>query len=283
VKKFTQDEMQAFAELMSTALSSPDGMQAIAAAVQPAILEQIQTKEIASLLYTRHVLPVGEIPRYQKVKEIEAFWVSDGGEAREFGIGKDEVEPPIERVHTEPVIDKSTLKHGNIGSLQDMQINAGLAIQKRIDQLAVQTMSAAVLGANTITCSGGKLTEVALNQALSILEDLELTPKWIVMRGARFNDIRSWTSLDNITQNELRTKGVLKNWGTASILTTSAAALAEILVIPEEEVGKMPVREELLVEPVNLVERFKAGFLAWSELGFCVTRPDLIVKINVTA
>lgn len=38
--------------------------------------------------------------------------------------------------------------------------------------------------------TGATLTEEALNEAISIIEDLELTVKYIVMRGRRFNDLR---------------------------------------------------------------------------------------------
>lgn len=282
-KVYTKEEMAAFAELMGEAVGSPDGMAALAAAIAPPVMEQIKTREIASMLLTEDVLPVGESPKYQVVPDVRAFWISSTGEARECEIGVTEIEPSILRVHTYPLINKDTLKHGNVGSLIELQDNAGMAMQKEIDAHAVSVISAAVPAANIITISGGKLTETALNSAFSILEDKELVPGKVVMRGARFNDIRSWTSLDNITQNELRSKGILKSWGTADIITSSAASLTEVLVLPKEEIGKMPVREALLVEPDNIVKEFKIGFLMWSDRGYCVTRADRCVKIVITA
>ena len=281
-KTYTKDEMAAFAELMSEAVGSSEGMVALAAAIAPPVMETIKTREIASLLLTEDLLPVGETPKYQIVPEARAFWISLNGEARECEMGVDEVEPSILRVHTYPTIRKDTLKHGNVGSLMEMQDNAGIALQKQIDQHTVNVISAAVPAANIITLTGASLTEAALNQAFSILEDLELTPKKVVMRGARFNDIREWNSLDNITQNELRVKGILKNWGTADIITSSAAAMTEVLVLPDEEIGKMPVRETLIVEPDNIVKEFKIGFLMHSDRGFVVTRPQHCVKILIT-
>ena len=101
-----------------------------------------------------------------------------------------------------------------------------------------------------------------------------------VMRGRRFNDLRAW-NLDPQTKAELRAKGVIKNYGTGSILLTAAQALDEILLVPDEEVGKMPEREKLKTEAIEQKTRFKTGWLVWSELGQGVTRPDILAKIRI--
>ncbi len=134
--------------------------------------------------------------------------------------------------------------------------------------------------ANVIEVSGDTLTDTALNEAISIIEDMELTVKTIVMRGRRFNDMRGW-DLDPQTKSDLRAKGMIKNYGTGGILLTSAMPLDEILLIPDEEIGKMPVREAVKTEAIEQKTRFKTGWLVWSELGQGVTRPDVLVKIKL--
>jgi len=62
------------------------------------------------------------------------------------------------------------------------------------------------------------------------------------MRGRRLNDMRGW-ELDPQTKQELRAKGVNKNYGTGGILLTSAMPLDETLLVPDEEV----VRKETFV------------------------------------
>lgn len=104
--------------------------------------------------------------------------------------------------------------------------------------------------------------------------------KYIVMRGRRFNDLRAW-NLDQETRAELRAKGVIKNYGTGGILLTAAQAMDEVLLIPDEEVGKMPVRETLKTETIEQKTRFKTGWLVWSEQGQGVTRPDILAKIKI--
>ena len=275
---------QAFLEemgrLMAEALESPEGLQALAAAIAAPIEQDIERKEISSLLLTKHTLPKGERPVYQKSPKLRAYWIARDAQARIQELGQDELEIPTHRIHAHPMVDVSVLKNGNIGTLMDIQTEASKAIRKEMDKRTVSVLSAAVAVENTVEVTGTTLTEEALNEAVSILEDKELTVKYIVMRGRRFNDLRSW-NLDPQTKNELRMKGVIKNYGTGGILLTAAAALDEILLIPDEEVGKMPEREKLTADAIEDKTHFKTGWLIWSELGMGITRPDLLVKIKV--
>ena len=278
----SQEYMEAMARLMSEALESPDGMRALAAAIADPIEQEIKRKEITSLLLTQHTLPKGERPIYQKKPKVNAYWISTEGEAREQELGQDEIEIPTNRIHSTPMVDIGVLKNGNIGTLMDIQTSAADEIRKEIDRRTLTVLSAAVPAANTVTITGGKLTDDALNEAISLIEDLELSVKYIVMRGRRFNDMRGW-DLDPETRAELRTKGVIKNYGTGGILLTASADMSEILLVPDEEVGKMPVREALKTEAIDQKTRFKTGWLVWTELGQGVTRPDVMAKIRINA
>jgi hypothetical protein len=274
--------METMARLMSEALESPDGMRALAAAIAEPIEQEIKRKEITSLLLTQHTLPKGERPIYQKKPKVKAYWISNEGEAREQELGQDEIEFPTHRIHSTPMVDVSVLKNGNIGTLMDIQTSAADQIRKEMDRRTISVISAAVPAANTIDVTGGKLTDDALNEAISIIEDLELSVKYIVMRGRRFNDMRDW-DLDPETRAELRTKGVIKNYGTGGILLTASAEMNEILLVPDEEVGKMPVRESLKTEAIEQKTRFKTGWLVWSEVGQGITRPEITAKIRILA
>ncbi len=276
----SQEYMETMARLMSEALESPEGMRALAAAIADPIEQEIKRKEITSLLLTQHTLPKGERPIYQKKPKVKAYWISTEGEAREQELGQDEVEFPTNRVHSTPMVDVSVLKNGNIGTLMDIQTSAADEIRKEIDKRTLTVLSAAVPAANTIEVTGGKLTDDALNEAISIIEDLELSVKYIVMRGRRFNDMRDW-DLDPETRAELRTKGVIKNYGTGGILLTASASMTEILLVPDDEVGKMPIRESLKTEAIEQKTRFKTGWLVWTELGQGITRPEILAKIRI--
>ncbi len=277
----SQQYMETMGKLMAEALESPEGMRALAAAIAVPIEQEIKRKEITSLLLTQHTLPKGERPIYQKKPKVKAYWISTEGEAREQEVGQAEMEIPTNRIHSTPMVDISVLKNGNIGTLMDIQTSAADEIRKELDKRTLTVLSAAVPEANTVEVTGGVLTDAALNEAISIIEDLELSVKYIVMRGRRFNDMRDW-DLDPETRAELRTKGVIKNYGTGGILLTASAALDEILLIPDDEVGKMPIRQSLTTEAIEQKTRFKTGWLVWEEVGQGITRPEILAKIVIT-
>jgi len=276
----SQEYMDSMAQLMSQAVDSDEGLNALAQAILPPIEMEIERKEITSLLLTRHTLPKGQPPKYTKRKGVKAYWISQGGEAIRSEASKEEVEFPILRVHSAPEIDVSSLKNGNVWDLTDLQTSAGREIRKTIDAYTLKVLSESIPAENIIEQTGTTLSEPALNQGMSILEDKELTVKTLLMRGARFNDLRSW-DLDPQTKNELRTKGVIKVFGGANILTSASANMEEIIILPDEEIGKMAIRQKLISETVKQTLKFKVGWLIWMEIAIGVLRPDLAVKIKI--
>ena len=66
VNVHSQEYMETMARLMPEALEPPDGRRALAAAIAAPIEQEIKRKEISALLLTRHTLPKGERPLYQK-------------------------------------------------------------------------------------------------------------------------------------------------------------------------------------------------------------------------
>jgi len=278
----SQEYMEAMAALLSEAVSSEEGLKALATAIAAPIDMEIKRKEITSLLLTKQNLPKGEPAKYQKKPKVKAYWISRNGEAQESVLGEDEVEFPINRIHSTPMVDISVLKHGNIGTLTDIQKAAANEIRKEIDKRTITVISAAVPPENTVTVtSGGKLTEEALNEALSSLEGLALAPGTGIMRGGRFNDMRSWQGIVPQTKLELRQKGIYKVFGGANILTTAAADLAEVIIVPDEEIGKWAIRQALTTESVYKALKFKTGWLVWMECAQGVTRPEILAKVVI--
>ena len=269
------------AELMAYAAESGEGLKALAAAIAPPIDMEIKRREITSTLLTRHKLPPGEPAKYQKRPTMKAYWISKDGAAVESGILEDEVEFPIHRLHAMPMVDIAVLKHGNVGSMVDIQKAAADEIRKAIDKRTVTVLSAAVPPDRIVTCQGGVLTDTAMNQAFSLIEDQELTVKTLLMRAKRMNDMRGW-NLDPQTARELVQKGFLKVYNGADLLVSSQMLIDEILLLPDEEVGKFAVRQDLTTDTINEPKRFRTGWLAWLEAAHGVTRPDLLAKIVIT-
>ena len=281
-KNVHSDEFLArMAELMAYAAESGEGLKALAAAIAPPIDMEIKRREITSLLLTKHKLPPGEPAKYQKRPKLKAYWISKDGDAVESGILEDEVEFPIHRIHSMPMVDVSVLKHGNVGTMVDIQKAAADEIRKAIDKRTVTVLSAAVPPERVVTCSGGKITDTAMNQAFSLIEDLELTVKTVLLRAPRMNDMRGW-NLDPQTARELIQKGFLKIYNGADLVVSSQMPLDEIVLLPDEEVGKFAIRQDLTTDTINEPKRFRTGWLAWMEAAHGITRPDLLAKIVIT-
>ena len=282
VKGLSQKEFEALsAEIRKAFADKEGGMMAIAAAIAPAIYDAIVEKEIASLLLTQHNLPKGEPAKYDKIREVKAYWIAKGGRVHQSNVNDEEVEFTIDRVASAPQVDISVLQNGDIYRLTDMETWAADAIRKQLNRRAINVISAAVSEGNVVTATGGVLTPTALNEAIALIEDKDLAVKYLVLRGARFNDMRDW-DLDPVTQRELLEKGIIKLYAGASIIKNASADAGEVLIIPDEEVGKYAIRQTIAVEPDKQPSAFKVGFVCWMEAAMGVLRPDLLAKVVIT-
>ncbi len=268
--------------LMSEALKTPDGMRALAAAIAPPIEQTIKQKEITSLLLTQGKLPVGESAKYQKKPKVRVYWISPNGNVAESELDEEEIEFPIRRIAGNPMIDVSVLQNGNVGRLNDMQVATGNEIRKKIDGKTVTLISGAVPESNTITLAGGKLTAAGMDQAMTVLEDMEMSTKYILMRGKHISELRQDADLDPVTARELNQKGIFNRYNGAEIINSASVPQGTVLLLPDEEIGKFPIRKPIAAEPTNEPKRFKAGWVVWMEAAQCITRPDLLTKISIT-
>jgi hypothetical protein len=94
--------------------------------------------------------------------------------------------------------------------------------------------------------------------------------------------MRGW-GLDPQTLREMQLKGIFKIYNGAEIIATSAMPMDQVILVPEEEVGKFALRQALTTDNINEPKRFKVGWLAWMEVAQGITRPDLLAKVTITA
>ena len=134
-KAITSQQFEAIsADLRDAYSMGSEGLRTIAASIAPPIYDEIRQKEIASLLLTENKLPKGEPARYAKIKEIQAFWIATGGQVHRSDMDDDEIEFPVGRVASNPAVDVSVLRNGDIHRLTDMEKWAGSAIRKKLNQ-----------------------------------------------------------------------------------------------------------------------------------------------------
>ena len=264
---------------LTEALSNPDGLRAIAAAIQLPISQEIERTIVTPLLLQKHPVQFGETPRFLKMPRVKAYWISRHGEAMSSEVEEEDCEFPTHKIHSLYMVLTDDLKGGSIGTLQDIQKAVAKEIRRKIDKRTVKVILASVPPENTVSVTGGKLTEEGMNEAFSLLEDKELRVRTIVMRGRRHNDMRGWR-LETV-KDELVEKGIINKYAGAKILLTSAMDANEILILPGDNIGKYLIRQDLTTEAIHEPKRFKTGWLAWMNVGMGVLRPDIIAKVKI--
>ncbi|MDP2361949.1 MAG: hypothetical protein Q8O14_14565 [bacterium] len=276
--------METMAALMAESLRTENGLYALAEAVAPVIKLDIERRNIVPLVLTEHTLKAGQEAKYQKRAALRAFYVGVGGQAHRQEVNADtEVTFPIFRIHANPEVDVSDLANGNIGAITDMQTDAANAIRTKLNVKVVDLLSAAAAtlpSTNVVTISGGKLTDTGLYTAIGKINDLELTPRFILIRGSRIIDLKDF-GLDNESRREFVEKGILNRLQGAGLINSASMKTDEVILLPDMEVGKYAIRTALRVDPEK--KGFKVGFLTWQECAMGITRPDLVFKVVITA
>ena len=282
--KMSEAELQALANLVQQATRTENGLYALAEAVGPVIRMEIERKNIVPLILTEHTLSPGQDAKHSKRRALQAHYIGVGGQPHRQEVNNDqEVIFPVFRVHANPQVDVTDLASGNLGKLEEMQTDAAQAIRNKLNAKLVALLSAAAALApatNVVTVSGGKLTDTALGQVISKINDLELNARYILLRGSRLIDLKDF-NLDTESRREFVEKGVLNRFGGAGLVNTASMNAGEVIVIPDMEVGKYDIRTALKVDPQK--SGFKVGFLTYHECAMGITRPDLVFKVVITA
>jgi hypothetical protein len=276
--------MAAMAVLMAEALGRENGLYALAEAIAPVIKMDIERKNIVPLVLTEHTLKAGQEAKYQKRASLRAHYIGVGGQPHQQEVNADtEVSFPIFRIHANPEVDVSDLANGNIGAITDMQTDAASAIRNKLNAKVVDLLSAAAATlptTNVVNVTGGKLTDTALFTAIGRINDLELTPRFLLIRGSRIIDLKDF-NLDPESRREFVEKGILNRLQGAGLINSASMKTDEVILIPDMEVGKYAIRTALQVDPQKL--GFKVGFLTWQECAMGITRPDLVFKVTISA
>jgi len=282
------DRMEALGKAMQRALSSDDGLVALAQEMVPEISRELEEKFWVPLVFREDPLPSGKVPKYRVKQDVDVHWMAPGGEPARQRIRKgQEIQFPLETVEAFIIVKARDLKMGYVSDLTTQQAEAGRKMRNKINAAAAGVLSAAADAANAdgsqnifeIT-SGGKLTLDAVKASLRFYEDQEMSVKQMVMRGARLVDMYDW-SLPTEVQSELLRAGVLKKLGTAGLIGTSSANASEVICTPDEEIGVYAIGSALTVEPWRDVPKDEVGFVARMEVSLGVLQPSRIFKITI--
>lgn len=183
-------------------------LKAIAAeVVLPMVEADVQAESILDVVFERMPTKVGSV-KWAKKPTHKAYFISEDGS---FVASKDKkafVEPDGYLVTAEAVFNSLDMERGYVAGMTDQSTAAKDAIVKKLNAAAFALLFGAADPANIIAAGGLGLTESKLNAGFSRLEELGVLPQLMLMRGARFNDIRNITLPTDVKADLVR-RGVL--------------------------------------------------------------------------
>jgi len=236
-------------QLISQALSTPEGRSALASAMANPIRTSLDYQGIARKLLVVDPLPQGALPVYDRDVDAKAFVVGKRGQAPEQIIEGERIQVPTFEIVANPQVRMSQIKERRFNIIDRAQQRAKSDIMAVEDQTIFSLLDAASTAVNAVTNSVSSLTRDALTQAFAEVEKHDLAVSKIIMNAQAFADIRKWgqNEFDPVTQHEVLQTGIFGRLWTADIIISKMVPLNTVYVVADPEfVGVMPVRQDKL-------------------------------------
>jgi len=277
-----QEALQTLAGYLKEAHESGD-LETQAEVLSSYFSEAVAAQEITSLLLRRRDLDAKDSSMKMVVFDGDVAFISNvKGEPVEAEIVESEVSLTPHRIFSEQTINERSIRKGLIDTFQIMD-RAAFRVKQQRDKRTVDLFRASIQTAtHQVACAGGSLTKAALVEGVGILEDKGFNLKWILMRGSRNADVKSFTNESDAVAEELFKKGVRNiEFSGGRIVNTPQMLTTEVYLIPDFEVGEYVVEHEEQVE-YEEKKRLKRGVLCYEESAVGIKQAE-IVKIVITA
>jgi len=273
------------AELIATAMDTPEGRVALAQAMVEPIRRALEYQAVGRKLLMVDELPQGAYARYEKDVRATAWVVSRRGGVPDNIIEGEEILVPTFEIAVNPTVRISEVKARRFYIVDRAQIKAKEAIQKEEDSNIFAAINAAPPAVNRIVSTGGALSLQALNQAFAAVEQHDLTVGKVVCHALRYADIRAWgqTVFDQATMKEVLTTGLFGHIFTADIHVSSRVPYQYVYVLaPAEYVGAFPVRQDITVLPADDPKLLRLGWVVYEEVGIVIVNDYAIARVEVS-
>ena len=257
--------------------------QALAAAILTYVASEVDTTSLTSLFYDIVDLTPGQTASVHIEDGHYAIVVDSNGKPVMMDVADTEV--TAQRIHIASHIKLlwADLAQGFVRPIADQQTTLTQYINDQQDRVAINALSESVPDENIIQSPGGKVSELAFNQAVTIINEWDKEIGNIITRATRINvDMKRW-KLSEMLRDDLLRKGVVKTFNGANVDRTSRCPSDEMLLTPVETVGTLfniiplDIRQDFSVPPKYL------GLYAEKYIGVIVRKPKYLSKIKVTA
>jgi hypothetical protein len=254
----SDEEAQA---ILREAFSDPtsEGFNLVGQGLLNPIKEVIDFEGIARKLWAPRTVKAGEVVRYDKDPFVRAWVIAEDAQTPQSVVEGRYIYPPEFEVTSYPTLEIKDQYRAQFDILSRIQDRARQAIEYQEDRAAMNLLQAGGAAVNTTTFFGS-LNIAALESLRYQIERHRLVADKFIINRQEVSDLINVVApaADPVTQRELLMSGYIGTFLNTSIFTTAGTNTYQILdpgsvvaVTSPEYLGGMPIRIELMSEPVN--------------------------------
>ena len=281
---YTQYTDASEADQIFNLLQTEAGRQALGAQMAIPIRNQLDYQGTSRRFFEIDVLGQGQIARYDKDINAFAATVTKKGEAVQFIVEGDYVEPVTWEVFAPAAIRLKEIQQRRFNVLDRMQERIRIAVQLEEDTqfLALtETTIQANTVKNPITLSGAGASKDFMNQLSTEIMKWDLPAYAYLMNFKSYSHLRSWRreDIDPVTQREIWQTGLVGNlWGIDLIVSRLVPNNWVYCYSEPRFTGVLPVRTDLILMPDDSPKEALIGYVGYEEIGMLFVNSNSLAK-----
>ena len=279
-------------ELISRAIMTQDGKNALAQAMANPIRRNLDYQGIARRALVVDPLPQGALPVYDRDIDVAAVVISSNGTGPESRVFGDRVTVPEFEVYSNPTVRIAEVKRRRFNVIDRAVQKARQEIMAQEDANVFAALDAAAQVENTSQdiADGGMLKRDLVELKVQV-DRWDLVTTKFFMNINEFTDILNWASgggagptggeVDPVTQREILQTGLYAHiWG-ADIMVSKIVPAGTVYACADPEfVGVMPVRQDIEVLPADEPKQLKLGWVVSEIIGLGIVNPRGVSRGN---
>ena len=288
IDPYTQYTDASEADQIFTLLQTEAGRQALGAQMAIPIRTQLDYQGMARRFFEIDVLGQGQIARYDKDINAFASTVTKKGEAVQFIVEGEFVEPVTFEIFAPAAIRLKEIQQRRFNVLDRMQERIRIAVQLEEDEqfLALtETTVQANTANNAITISSLGASKDLMNALSAEIMKFDLPAYAYLMNFKTYSQLRVWRreDIDPITQREIWQTGLVGSlWGIDLIVSRLVPNDSIFCFSEPRFTGVLPVRTDLILLPDDTPKEALIGYVGYEEIGMLFVNSNSIAKATFT-
>lgn len=284
VDPYTQYTDAAEADQIFTLLQTHAGRQALGAQMAIPIRTQLDYQGMSRRFFEIDVLGQGQIARYDRDISAFAATVTKKGEAVQFIVEGEYVEPVTWEIFAPAAIRLKEIQQRRFNVLDRMQERIRIAVQIEEDTqfLALtETVVSNNTANNQITTSTAGASKDFYNQMSAEIMKWDLPAYAFLMNFKTFSHFRSWrrNDVDPVTQREIWQTGLFGSlWGIDIIVSRLVPNNWVYCYSEPRFTGVLPVRTDLILLPDDTPKEASIGYVGYEEIGMLIVNSNSVAR-----